>query len=423
MAADATQLERLREQLAVLCERNTFYRRRLGRDFAVRHQTSSLSEILEEIPLLTKDELVEDQRQNAPYGSNLTFPVDHYVRLHQTSGTSGRPLSWLDTAESWQWFLDGWADVFRAANIGAGDRAFFAFSFGPFIGFWAAFEACRQLGVLALSGGGLTTEQRLDVLLDHDATVLVCTPTYALRLAEAARDRGVDLAQSALRITLHAGEPGASLPAVRERLEAAYGARCHDHAGATEIGPWGLPGEDGFMGVNGQGFVAELLDPETEQLLIPQPGGTRGELVLTNLGRHGSPVLRYRTGDLVDMWPAESADGNLRLAGGVLARADDMVVVRGVNVYPSALESIVRDFEAQSPATVDEYRVDVHRRDEMIELKMTVEISGAPAEATAAGLSELLRHRLKLRVPIEIAESGSLPRFELKAKRFHRHDV
>lgn len=422
MATEAAQLRRLREQLALLCERNAFYRRRLGRNFAARHQASSLRQTLDAMPLLHKDELVEDQHSNPPYGSNLTFPLERYVRLHQTSGTSGKPLHWLDTADSWQWFLDGWADVFRAAGIGAGDRAFFAFSFGPFIGFWAAFEACRQLGVMALSGGGLSTEQRLDVLLDHDATVLVCTPTYALRLAEAARARGADLAESSLRITLHAGEPGASLPAVCERLESAFGARCFDHAGATEIGPWGLPAEDGFMEVNGEGYIAELLDPDSGKTLGHEPGGTRGELVLTNLGRHGSPVLRYRTGDLVEMWPAEG-DGNVRLAGGVLARADDMVVIRGVNVYPSALESIVRDFEASSPATIDEYRVDVRREQEMTELEMTVEVSGAPADEALAGLAALLQSRLKLRVPLELAAPGSLPRFELKAKRFHRHDA
>ncbi len=418
------QLERLDALLAELRSHNGFYRERLA---ATSSPATSIAERLDQIPLLTKQELAEDQSLHPPYGTVLTYPVERYVRLHQTSGTSGMPIAWLDTPDSWQWFLDGWADVFRAAGVGPGDRVFFAFSFGPFIGFWAAFESCRQMGVMALSGGALSTEQRLEALLRHHATVLVSTPTYALRLAEAALAGGHDLAASEVRLTLHAGEPGASIPSVRARLEELWGARCVDHAGATEVGPWGIPGRDDFMHVNEREFVAEILDPETGERLQPAEGGVRGELVLTNLGRWGSPVLRYRTGDLVEAWPGRGTDGTpesyLRLRGGVLARVDDMVVVRGVNVYPSAIEALVRDFERTSGLRVEEYQVRVRRHAEMVELEMEAEITGDAPEKACARLGDALRSALALRVPVRVADPGSLPRFELKARRFHVEDA
>ena len=423
----AEQEQRARSLLETLAASNAFYRSRWADR---RPEGDTALEQLSSLPLLTKEELVADQAANPPYGSNFTRPLADYVRVHQTSGTKGAPLLWLDTGDSWQWFLDGWADVFRAAGIGSGDRIFFAFSFGPFIGFWAAFECCRQLGAMALSGGSLSTDQRLDAIGRHQATVLVSTPTYALRLAEAARARGTDLVGGSITRTLHAGEPGASLPAVRARLEAAYGARCYDHAGATEIGPWGLPGQDDFMLINERHYVAELVDPATGELLEPREGGTRGELVLTNLGRACSPVLRYRTGDLVEMWPPGSGGPPFaRLRGGVLARADDMVVVRGVNVYPSAIESLVRQVESEleerfgrDVGWIEEYRVEVVRDREMSALALRVESLHPRSEELAAALRSRLHDALSLRVDVELAEPGSLPRFELKARRFHVRD-
>ena len=416
------QQKKLRALLRVLRKSNRFFQNRFEKARSEPPRNGAgLAEILDGIELLTKEDLVADQQTQAPHGTNLSYPPERYVRLHQTSGTSGKPLIWLDTAESWQWFLDGWADIYRRIGVTSEDRAFFAFSFGPFIGFWAAFEACRQLDVMALPGGALTTDQRLDAIIQHEATVLVCTPTYALRLAERAAERGIDLASSSIRLTLHAGEPGASIPSVRARLEAAWGAECRDHAGATEIGPWGVPANDDFMYVNEAQFIAELIDPATGQRLEPREGGQRGELVLTNLGRHGSPVLRYRTGDLVDMWPADET-GFVRLKGGVLARADDMVVVRGVNVYPRAIEALVRDFEAAQGLSIDEYRVDIRRSAEMVELEMQIETPAERAEEVARRLAEQLRSQLSLRVPVRVVPHETLPRFELKAKRFFVQD-
>jgi phenylacetate-CoA ligase len=197
---------------------NAFWRSRLT---AVRSWDD-----FERLPLTTKAELLADQAARPPYGTNLTHPLERYVRLHQTSGSSGdHPLRWLDTPESWDWWVRIWSEhVYPAAGVGPGDRVFFAFSFGPFIGFWSAFGGAERLGALAISGGAMTSEQRARSLLDLRATVLMSTPTYALRLADVARGLGLELEKSEIRVTLHAGEPGASIPATRTAIESAYSA-------------------------------------------------------------------------------------------------------------------------------------------------------------------------------------------------------
>src|SRR5258708_437720 len=199
---------RFDEMQTLIAERNAFYAGRLKK-----------ASCFKDIPFTTKQQLVDDQTNNPPFGTNLTFPIENYTRIHQTSGTAGKPILWLDTQESWDWWLRCWSEVFKGAGVRQGDRVYVAFSFGPFIGFWAAFEAAQRMGIMSISGGGQTTEQRLQSILQREATVLVCTPTYALRLAAAAREHGLDMSRSAIRITVHAGEPGASIPETRKRIQ------------------------------------------------------------------------------------------------------------------------------------------------------------------------------------------------------------
>jgi phenylacetate-CoA ligase len=412
------QQRRLSQVLELAAGHNPFYRRKLR---AAGIDASAVTiDALESLPMTHKEELVLDQESHPPFGSNLTFPVSQYVRCHQTSGTRGRsPLRWLDTAASWSAFLDSWTAVYQALSLTTEDRVFVAFSFGPFIGFWGAFEAAQRLGALTLTGGALSTEQRLHQLFELEATVLVCTPTYALHLVETAQRLGLDLARSSLSRTLHAGEPGASLPAVRASLEQAFGARCFDHAGATELGAWGLPHPEGLL-VDEERFIAEIVDPETGcRLELASSEPRRGELVLTNLARSGSPLIRYRTGDLVEALcqPIEGAPRTL-LRGGVLARTDDMIVVRGVNVYPAAIENVLRDRQGLA-----EFRVTIDRRRPLIGISVELETSD-PASAGSAldAIRRDLHERLSLRVDVRPVPAGSLPRWELKAKRFRYLD-
>jgi len=383
---------------SLLIEQNRFYSKRL--------RTAAT---FDEIPLTTKSELVEDQSANPPFGTNLTFPIDEYLRMHQTSGTSGKPLVWLDTARCWEWWMRCWAEVYRGVGVRPGDRVYVAFSFGPFIGFWVGFEAAQHLGAMAISGGGQSTEQRVEAILERQATVLVCTPTYALRLAEVARQMGVDLAKGSIRLTIHAGEPGASVPATRARIQEAFGAPAFDHVGMTELGAYGFEcTAQAGMHINEDEFVAEVIDPVTLRYV---EAGVRGELVMTNLGRIGMPLIRYRTGDLVvvSREPCVCGRTSARLIGGVLGRADDMITIRGVNVFPSAIENIVR----RHPE-IDEYAIEVFRRREMNELRLKLEVSSpAVVEALAAEFQK----DLSIRVEIETVSAGSLPRFELKSRR------
>jgi phenylacetate-CoA ligase len=362
------------------------------------------------LPFTRKSELVADQAACPPFGANLTYALDRYVRVHQTSGTTGAPIRWLDTAESWEWWLRCWGFVLRAAGLGPGDRIFFPFSFGLFVGFWAGFEGARALGALAIPGGGQDTAQRLATLEALGVTAICCTPSYALHLAQAARDRGMDLAKLGVRTTVHAGEPGAGIPSVRARIEALWGARAYDHAGMTEMGAYGFECEArAGLHVNETEFVAEVIDPESGE-------ATReGELVLSNLGRHGSPLLRYRTGDRVRVAtdPCPCGRTFLRLEGGLLGRVDDMLVVRGVNVFPSALEGIVRRFP-----TVDEFMIEVYRRHEMDEVRLLLEVAGGGN--IAAQVQEEVRVHLGIRVEIVAVPAQSLPRWELKARRVVR---
>ncbi|PYN56753.1 MAG: phenylacetate--CoA ligase [Candidatus Rokuibacteriota bacterium] len=361
------------------------------------------------LPFTRTSELVDDQAEHPPFGTNLTFPLERYVRVHQTSGTSGAPIRWLDTQESWEWWARCWGFVLRGAGVGPADRVFFPFSFSLFIGFWAGFEGARALGALAIPGGGQDSPTRLAWIETLGATVLVCTPSYALHLLEIARARSIDLAKLRVRTTVHAGEPGAGIAAVRARIEEGWGARAFDHAGMTEMGAYGYEcAAQAGLHVTESEFIAEVVDPATGA------PARDGELVLTNLGRVGSPIVRYRTGDHVRLAEAPCGCGRTfrRLEGGILGRLDDMLIVRGVNVFPTAIEGIVRRF-----VDLDEFQIEVFRAGELEEVRVLVELEDA---AGASRVQEALRVGLGIRLEVATVPLGSLPRYELKARRVVR---
>jgi phenylacetate-CoA ligase len=407
------QLRRVQELFEEILPRNAFYTTKFG----AKRQITSWDDF-RKLPFTQKSEIAEDQLFTPPFGTNVTYSLDKYVKLHQTSGTTGKaPIRVLDTEESWDWWARCWGHVYRGAGVGPGDRVFFAFSFGPFIGFWAAYEGTRKIGAMTIPGGGMQTDQRLQSMLDNDVTVLCCTPTYALRMAELAEQMGIDLAGSSIHATVHAGEPGASVPGVRARIEQAFGAQCHDHTGMTELGATGFTCQEqnGVHMIESE-FVFEVIDPLT---LEPVPEGGQGELVATNLGRAGMPLIRYRTGDLARLDPTLCGCGRTfaRLAGGILGRADDMVVVRGVNIFPSAIEGVLREFPE-----VSEFRIEVYSNRAMVELKVLLDPQPGADNGLAERVGSRLNDRLLLRVPCELVPSGSLPRFELKAQRVVRRD-
>lgn len=411
-----TQDCKLRALWDEIRERNAFWKTKAdGRDLSLASLT--------EFPFTTKAELVADQQRHPLYGSNLTYPRENYIRLHQTSGTTGQPMRWLDTRESWGWLINCWSQLFPLIGITPQDRFCFPFSFGPFLGFWAGFEGALNLGNFSIAAGGMSTTARLKLIFEHEITVVCCTPTYALRMAEVARDEGYDLPTISVRILLVAGEPGGSIPAIRRQIAEAWDARVVDHWGMTELGPMAIEPVDheATLALLETECIAEIIDPATAQ---PVAAGELGELVITNLGRLASPLIRYRTGDLVRAQPTES-QGFLRLDGGILGRVDDMITIRGNNVFPSAIEAVIRELD-----DVAEYRLELQTTRSMNHLRIEIEPRAeSAARKNSLSTDELietirqhLRDRFHFQAEVVAVAANSLPRFEMKGRRFVRRE-
>ncbi len=410
----AKQLRRFRQMLAPVLETNAFYSQKLTEAGITHPNDVQTFADYQQLPFTTKAELSADQGARPPYGTNLTFPLEKYICLHQTSGTTGEPIRWLDTAESWDWWGKCWGDIYREAGVTAADRLMIAFTFGPFIGFWSAHHGARQLGALTIPNGGLSSEQRLRALLYNDVTVLVCTPTYALRLAEVAAGDGLDLSRSSsVRVTIHAGEPGASLPSTKRRIEECWGAHTYDHAGATEVGAWGVMCRlQAGVHLNEEEFICEVIDIDTGK------PADAGELVITNLGRVGMPVIRYRTGDYVKLTSllCECGDENRVLEGGVMGRIDSLLIIRGMNIYPATIENIVFQFPDVAEFSARAYREGI--RDE---LEIQVESTHPDPEQTATAVAAKIQEVLGFRAIVKSVPVGIFPRTPGKAHRFSDH--
>ncbi len=409
-AIRARQWERLRALLDTVLMTNPFHRKRL-----MNPTMETLEDFVRLCPLMTKRVLVQDRENFPPYGSNHTYPLENYTRFCQTSGTTGPPLTWLDSRDDWGGMLNLWQVIFDEFGVQPGeDRLFFPFSFGPFLGFWTAFEAASRIGCLVIPGGGMSTNARLQLMLDHKVTVICTTPTYALHLGYL-KEQNDSLRQGkwSLRSIIVAGELGGSQPEIRDRIAMLWpGVQVLDHHGLTETGPVSYqdPADAGRLRVLEDAYFAEVLDPATGKEVLE---GASGELVLSTLHRLGSPMLRYRTGDLVRKVYAE--DGGLCLEGGILGRLDDMICVRGVNIYPSAVDGVLRRF----PEVV-EYQVREVRQGALLDLKLVVEVplSVRDTAAVAERIGLALRDTFQLRMDVEVVPQGTLPRFEFKARRW-----
>src|SRR6266567_5399361 len=412
------QFRKLQKLLRQISGRNRFYTKKWKEAGIVAPEIQSLSDF-QKLPFTHKSELTRAQEEAPPFGTNATFSVDAYTRVHQTSGTTGTPLRVVDTPESWEWWGDCWGHVLKAAGVTSADRVFLAFSFGPFIGFWATVEGTRKIGAMVIPGGGWDSIERLHTMRDLGATVVCCTPTYALRLAEVARTEHFDIHAMQVRTLIHAGEPGANVARTKSRIEKEWSAKCFDHAGASEVGAHSFECEvqPGGIHVIETEFIAEVIDPQKENEMLP---GETGELVITNLGRPGFPVIRYRTGDLVPLNLSPCACGRTfaRFDGGLLGRSDDMVTIRGVNVYPTAIENVIREFRS-----VDEFQVTVTTLDQMHHLEVQIEVvPGNDSEHVRTRVEQAIYHALSLRPTVKVAEPGTLTHFEMKARRFRRLD-
>jgi phenylacetate-CoA ligase len=415
---EALQLAKLRRQVAWAAARSPWFTRTLA-GFDV-DELQSMSD-LRRLPMLTREEWMESQSEHPPYGELPAIGGVGAIRIHTTSGTTGRePLRALDSRKDWAWIAEMWAYGVWGCGIRSSDTAYIAFGYGSFIGFWGLHYAMEKIGVLNVPGGAQPTDTRVRQIIDFGATVVASTPTYALRLAQEASVLGIDLPASGVERLILSGEPAGSIPQTKALIEEQWGAKAYDTAGMTEIGTimvFECDHQPGGTHIIEDHVIEEVIDPTT---LEPVQYGERGERVVTSFGRGAIPLIRYRTGDLVCKVPASRCTcgrGFDIYEGGILGRVDDMKIIRGTNVYPRAIEAIVREF-----SEVDEFQTVITREGVRDEIALRVELKPDWSDDNWVGLSEDLRKRLAdahegLNFRIERAGAGELPRFELKAKR------
>lgn len=412
------QLAKLRRVADWAAERSPHYRQSFA---AAGFSPDALTSIddLRRIPLLTRQEWMDGQVASPPYGTLPTAGPEAAVRLHTTSGTTGRmPLRALDGRRDWSWAAEMWCYGMWAMGVRPADIAYIAFGYGSFIGFWGLHYAMEKIGALTVPGGAQTTEARVRQIVDFGATVVASTPTYALRLAQEAERHGIDLPGSAVHTVVLSGEPAGSIPQTKALIEKLWGAKAYDTAGMTEISTifmFECDHQPGGAHIIEDHVIEEVVDPATGD---PVDYGETGERVVTSFGRGIIPLLRYRTADLVRKVPAAECGCGRTFdiyAGGVLGRVDDMKLVRGTNVYARAIEGIVRGYPQ-----IEEFQIRISRQGIRDEIILRVEAPGTDAEW--ASIAERLGKELSdahegLRFGVERADAGSLPRFELKAKR------
>lgn len=418
---DRLRLEKLRRLCARANEHSPFHRRKFEAAGFSPDQLESMDD-LRRIPFTTREEWMACQEEKPIFGDLVTAGRDRAIRYHLTSGTSGRtPLRVLDGTADWAWISEMWAYGFWGFGVRPEDTVFFAFSYGSFIGFWGAHYCCEKMGCLVLPSGNMTTENRVRQIAEMGVTTVCATPTYALRMAQEARNLGIDLPSSPVNKLILSGEPAGSIPSTKKLVEEQWGAKAGDTAGMTEIGTimiFECAEQPGGTHIIEDHFIEEVLEPHGEE---PVPYGEKGERVVTSFGRGFIPLIRYRTKDMVEKIPhTECSCGRTFdiYRGGIQGRWDDMLLVRGTNVYPRAIESIVREYDE-----VDEFQVKLTReegiRDEItLRVELKPQHEGAWEEGLHKRLGEdLSRNHEGLRFNVELAEAGSLPRFELKAKR------
>jgi phenylacetate-CoA ligase len=416
------QLVKLRRLAEWAVAKSPYHRRLYEKAGFEPSQLKTLDDI-ERIPFMTREDWMANQAERPLFGDLCTHPRENAIRYHLTSGTSGRqPLRVLDGPRDWQWISECWAYGFWGLGVRPADTVFFAFSYGSFIGFWGAHYACEKIGALVIPSGNMTTENRVRQIVEMGVTTVCATPTYMLRMALEAEKQGLDLPGSKVSKLVLSGEPGGSIPAMKRLLESKWGATSGDTAGMTEIGTimiFECSHHPGGTHIIEDHFIEEVLDPKT---LRPVGYGEMGERVCTSFGRGMIPLIRYRACDLVVKVPHDRCACGRSFdiyEGGIQGRVDDMLLIRGTNVYPRAIEAVVREY-----AAVDEFQIVVDRNAQGYdELTVRIELRpGSLDDEQAAGVvrdvaKDLKRCNEGLRINVECAPAGALPRFELKAKR------
>ena len=397
------------------------FHRKLYDDAGIKPDDIRSFEDIRRVPRVEKSMMRDIQRKEPfPYGEALCVPLDEVTIFRQTSGTTGQPVYQPDTWQDWEWWMECWSYILWSQGYRPQDRVFIPFGYNIFVAFWAGHYAAEKIGCEVIPGGVLDTKARILKIQELQATAMMGTPTYVLGMAETARTK-MDIDPSKLPINkiTCAGECGASIPSTKRRMEEAWGAKVFDHAGATEIGAWSFECADqpGGLHVNEAMFLVEIEDVQSGEI-IEEPG-RRGKMVITALDRIAQPCVRFDSKDVIEWAPEPCSCGRTArlIKGGVVGRADDITKVKGVLLAPSAIEEVVRSVKGLG----DEYEVIVEKVGDADQIKLRVEVLPEAEDQCTLIESELvdqLRLKTNLRYDIEICGCETLPRYEVKAKRF-----
>jgi phenylacetate-CoA ligase len=377
-------------------------------------------EDIRRVPKVEKSMMRDIQRKDPfPYGDALCVPLEEVTEFRQTSGTTGQPVYQPDTWQDWEWWSECWSYILWAQGYRPSDRVFLPFGYNVFVAFWAAHYAAEKLGCEVVPGGVLDTQARILKIQELKATAMLATPTYVLGMADTARRMGLAPEKMTINKITCAGEPGASIPTTKKRMEEAWGAKVYDHAGATEIGAWcyECAAQPGGLHVNEGLFLVEIEDMETGDI-IEEPG-RRGKMIISALDRQAQPCIRFDSKDVIEWDEAPCACGrSFRLIkDGVQGRADDITKVKGVLLSPGAIEEVVRGVSGLG----DEFEVVVDKVGDIDRITLKVELIPEfrdQKQEIERRLRDQLRLKTNLGYVLEFHEPGTLPRYEVKAKRF-----
>jgi phenylacetate-CoA ligase len=372
------------------------------------------------VPKVEKSMMRDIQRKDPfPYGDALCVPLEEVTEFRQTSGTTGQPVYQPDTWQDWEWWAECWSYILWAQGYRPRDRVFLPFGYNVFVAFWAAHYAAEKLGCEVVPGGVLDTQARILKIQELRATAMMATPTYVLGMADTARKMGLAPEKMTIEKITCAGEPGASIPSTKKRMEDAWGAKVYDHAGATEIGAWCFEctAQSGGLHVNEAFFLVEIEDIETGQI-IEEPG-KRGKMIISALDRQAQPCIRFDSKDVIEWAEAPCPCGRTfrLIKGGVQGRADDITKVKGVLLSPGAIEEVVRGIEGLG----DEFEVIVDKVGDIDRITLKVELVPEYSDRRREiepRLKDQLRLKTNLGYVLEFHKHGTLPRYEVKAKRF-----
>lgn len=417
---DGLHVRRLQKLIAYAYARVPFYRRIMQQYHVTPDHIKTMDDFIKRLPTIDKQDLLEAQAVAPPYGEALALPEEYTFHRFATSGSTGVPMQIPLSHYGWVLWGESWGPALWAIGLRPHTSFYFPFNFGIFAAFWSAYMGVARLGGTMISGGGLDTAARIKQILEYQPQAMFATPTYALYFGEAARKMGVDLRATSIAWIIVAGEPGGSIPTTRQAITDLWDAQVADLYGVAELGPthYGCPLGTGVH-LHEQLYHSLVVDEQGNVV----PDGEVGENIMTSYIQHMQPLIKYRTHDLVRWHSQLCACGRTArfYAGGILGRTDHMLTIRGTNVYPTAVEALL----STVPELSEHYEIHASLQDNTDAVDVKVEarsdVDAAQYAALAQRMATVLHDAIKVRIGVEVLAPTTLPRYELKAKRFFDH--